>query len=168
MEREVIKSALESMLFVWGDPLNVSDAAQVFAEDEKIVYECLLELKEEYENRDGGIKIQRFGDCFQLCTKEENREFIERLCNPVKEKKLSKSALEVLAIIAYKQPVTRSEIEAIRGIKCSYVLDGLQQKELIEEVGRSEAIGRPILYGTTDLFLRHFGIENIEDLPAIE
>lgn len=168
MERKVIKSALESMLFVWGDPLNVSDASQVFSEDEAVITECFLELKDEYEKREGGIRILRFGNCFQLCTAEENREFIERLCNPVKEKKLSKSALEVLAIIAYKQPVTRSEIEAIRGIKCSYVLDGLQQKGLIDEVGRSEAIGRPILYGTTDLFLRHFGIENLEDLPSIE
>ena len=167
MERGKIKSGLESMLLVFGDPLSVSDAAKVFGEDENTVMSCLRELQDEYDARDSGLQIQKFGNNFQLCTREENREFIERLCNPVKEKKLSRSALEVLAIIAYKQPVTRGEIESIRGVRCSYVVEGLVQKGLIEEVGRSEAIGRPILFGTTDLFLRHFGIESLGELPEL-
>lgn len=167
MEREKIKSGLESMLFVWGDPLDISDAAKVFGEDESVVTACMRELQDEYDARNSGLQIQRFGNNFQLCTREENREYIEKLCNPVKERKLSRSALEVLAIIAYKQPVTRGEIESIRGVKCTYVVDGLVQKGLIEEVGRSEAIGRPVLFGTTDLFLRHFGIESLGELPEI-
>jgi len=168
MEREKIKSGLESMLFVWGDPLSISDAAKVFGEAEAEVMACMRELQDEYDARDSGLQIQKFGNNFQLCTREENREFIEKLCNPVKERKLSRSALEVLAIIAYKQPVTRGEIESIRGVKCTYVVEGLVQKGLIEEVGRSEAIGRPVLFGTTDLFLRHFGIESLVDLPDLE
>ncbi|MBR6700376.1 MAG: SMC-Scp complex subunit ScpB [Firmicutes bacterium] len=168
MDRQIIKSALESMLFVWGDPLEAKAAAKVFEADEEYIMGCLKELQDDYEGRSGGIVIQRFGSSFQLCTREENRDFIEKLCNPVKERKLSKSALEVLAVIAYKQPVTRGEIESIRGVRCTYVLEGLQQKGLIEEVGRSEAIGRPVLYGTTDLFLRHFGIESLSELPDIE
>ncbi len=167
-DRTTIKSALESMLFVWGEPLDAKTAAQVFGEEKAVITECLMELKAEYEERGGGILIQRFGDCFQLCTAEQNREYIERLCNPAREKKLSKSALEVLAIVAYRQPVTRGEIESIRGVRCSYVLEGLAQKGLIEETGRSEAVGRPILYGTTDLFLRHFGIETLSELPDLE
>ncbi len=167
-ERSKIKSALESMLFVWGDPLDVKTAAQVFETEPAVVADCLKELQAEYDEREGGILIQRFGDSYQLCTAEENRSYIERLCNPVREKKLSKSALEVLAIIAYRQPVTRGEIESIRGVRCSYVLEGLVQKGLIEETGRSEAVGRPILYGTTNLFLRHFGIENLSELPDLE
>lgn len=167
-DKNKIKSALESMLFVWGEPLTSKTAAKVFEEDEKYIMDCLIELQDEYNSRDGGIMIQRFENSFQFCTREENSEYIEKLCNPVKEKKLSKSALEVLAIVAYKQPVTRGDIESIRGVRCSYVLEGLEQKGLIKEVGRSEAIGRPILFGTTDLFLRHFGIESLNELPEIE
>ena len=101
-------------------------------------------------------------------TAEENVEYIERLCTPVNHKRLSQSALEVLAIIAYKQPVTRGEIEAIRGIKCERVIEGLQRKDLVAEVGRSTGIGRPILYGTTDVFLKNFGFKNLKELPDIE
>lgn len=168
IDRQKIKSALESMLFVWGDPLEAGAAARVFEADEDYIMGCLKELQDDYDCRGGGIMIQRFGSSFQLCTREENRDFIEKLCNPAKERKLSKSALEVLAIIAYRQPVTRGEIESIRGVRCSYVLEGLQQKGLIEDAGRSDAIGRPVLYATTDLFLRHFGIESLSELPDIE
>ena len=105
---------------------------------------------------------------FQFVTCEENIEYIERLCTPIKHKKLSQSALEVLAIIAYKQPVTKGEIESIRGIRCDRVIDGLEKKELITEVGRSSGIGRPILYGTTDVFLKNFGFTNLKELPDIE
>lgn len=167
-DKNKIKSALESMLFVWGEPLSVKTAAKVFEEDEKFIMDCFIELQDDCNSRNGGIMIQRFGNCFQLCTREENSEYIEKLCNPVKEKKLSKSALEVLAIVAYKQPVTRGDIESIRGVRCSYVIEGLAQKGLIEEVGRSDAIGRPILFGTTDLFLRHFGIESLNELPEVD
>ncbi len=166
--KEIIKSALESMLFVWGEPLDTKTAARVFEEKESYIMECLNELQREYEGRSGGIIIQKFGSSFQLCTREENREYIEKLCNPAKEKRFSKAALEVLAIIAYRQPVTRGDIESVRGVRSSHILEGLMQKGLIEEVGHSEAIGRPVLFGTTDLFLKHFGIESLSELPDLD
>lgn len=166
--KENIKSAFESMLFVWGDPLDVKDAAEVFGIDRKEAYGYFKELQKEYETQGRGILIREIDKCFQFCTKEENSIYIERLCTPVKEQRLSKSALEVLAVIAYRQPVVKSEIEGIRGIKCDRVIEGLMKKGLIEEVGRGSGIGRPILYGTTRLFLKHFSFTSIKDLPKIE
>ena len=166
--KKTIKSALESLMFVWGQPLNVKDAAEMFNVPWREVYEYMKELQEEYEEQSRGIRIREIDKSFQFCTAPENGEYIERFCTPTKEKKLSQSALEVLAIIAYKQPVTRSEIESIRGIKCERVIEGLAKKELIEEKGRSTGIGRPILYGTTKLFLEKFGFETLKDLPEIE
>ncbi len=165
---ETIKSAFESMMFVWGEPLDSGVAADVFNIDKKEAYRLFKELQEEYETRGGGIRIREIDKSFQLCTFEENDEYIQRLCTPVREKRLTQSAMEVLAIIAYKQPVTKGEIESIRGIKCDRVIEGLVKKELIEEVGRSSGIGRPILYGTTRIFLKNFGFENLSDLPQME
>ena len=166
--KKTIKSALESLMFVWGQPLNVKDAAEMFNVPWREVYDYMKELQEEYEEQARGIRIREIDKSFQFCTAPENGEYIERFCTPTKEKKLSQSAMEVLAIIAYKQPVTRSEIESIRGIKCERVIEGLAKKELIEEKGRSTGIGRPILYGTTKLFLEKFGFETLKDLPDIE
>ena len=166
--KKTIKSALESLMFVWGQPLNVKDAAEMFNVPWREVYDYMKELQEEYEEQARGIRIREIDKSFQFCTAPENGEYIERFCTPTKEKKLSQSAIEVLAIIAYKQPVTRSEIESIRGIKCERVIEGLAKKELIEEKGRSNGIGRPILYGTTKLFLEKFGFETLKDLPDIE
>ena len=166
--KKTIKSALESLMFVWGQPLNVKDAAEMFNVPWREVYEYMKELREEYEEQARGIRIREIDKSFQFCTAPENGEYIEHFCTPTKEKKLSQSAMEVLAIIAYKQPVTRSEIESIRGIKCERVIEGLAKKELIEEKGRSNGIGRPILYGTTKLFLEKFGFETLKDLPDIE
>jgi len=166
--KKTIKSAFESMMFVWGEPLDVKTAAEVFNMNGKDAYDYFLELKQEYEQEGRGIKIIEINKSFQFVTNEENFSYIERLCTPVKEKKLSQSALEVLAIISYKQPITKGEIDSIRGIKCDRVIEGLLKKDLIEEKGRSTAIGRPILYGTTDAFLKHFGFESLKDLPDIE
>jgi len=166
--KKTIKSAFESMMFVWGEPLDVKLAAEMFNLDKKEAYEHFKELQGEYEQEGRGITIREIGSGFQFVSKLENAEYIERLCTPAKQQRLSQAALEVLAIIAYKQPVTRSEIESIRGIKADRVLEGLLKKELIDEAGRSNAIGRPILYGTTETFLRHFGFKNLKDLPAIE
>ena len=129
---------------------------------------AVKELQAEYEQEGRGIVIREVNKAFQFVTREENADYVRRLCTPVKAKKLSQSALEVLAIIAYKQPVTKGEMEAIRGIKCDRVVEGLMNKNLIEEVGRSSAIGRPILYGTTDTFLKNFGFTSLKELPDIE
>ena len=166
--RKTIKSAIESMMFVWGDPLDIKEIADIFNVDKNEIYDCCLELKDEYEQEGRGIVIKEVNKSFQFVTRRENIDYIERLCTPVKHKKLSQSALETLAIIAYKQPVTKGEIESIRGIRCDRVIEGLVKKRLVAETGRSDAVGRPILYGTTDEFLRQFGFESLKELPSIE
>jgi len=165
---KIVKSAFESMMFVWGEPLDVKTAAQICDISTKEAYEYFKELQNEYEAQGRGIVIREINRKFQFCTRFENNEFVERLCVPLKGKKLSQSALEVLAIIAYKQPVTRVDIESIRGVKCDRAIEGLTRKNLIEEKDRAETIGRPILYGTTQTFLEKFGITNIKQLPEIE
>lgn len=165
---KVIKAAFEAMMFTWGEPLDVKLAADVFGITSKEAYETFNELRNEYEQQGRGIRIREINKAFQFVTSPDVYDYIERLCTPSKQKKLSQAALEVLAIIAYKQPVTRGEIEAVRGIKCERVLEGLENKNLIEEVGRSPGIGRPILYGTTDMFLRNFGFSSINELPDID
>ena len=166
--RKAIKSAFESMMFVWGDLLSAGDAAEVFDIPTAEAVAIFEELQEEYEQEGRGIRIRRVENSFQFVTWGENEEFVRRLCTPVKIKRLSQAALEVLAIIAYKQPVTRGEIDGIRGIKCDRVLEGLLKKDLIRELGRSDAVGRPILYGTTETFLKQFGFESLKELPPIE
>ena len=166
--KKTIKSAVEYMMFVWGKPLDTKEAAEVFNIDKNEMYGYFKELQEEYEREGRGIVIREVNKSFQFVTRAENIDYIERLCTPVKRRKLSQSALEVLAIIAYKQPVTKGEIEAIRGIRCDRAIEGLAKKNLVGEVGRSDAVGRPILYGTTDEFLKQFGFESLKDMPAIE
>ena len=166
--KKTIKSAFESMLFTWGEPLEAKAAADVFNITRQEAIEYFTELQQEYEQEGRGIVISRINQSFQFVTREENADYVKKLCTPVKTKRLSQSALEVLAIIAYKQPVTKGEIEAIRGIRCDRVVDGLLKKELICEKGRSDSVGRPILYGTTDIFLQNFGFSSIKDLPQID
>ena len=166
--KKSIKSAFESMLFVWGQPLDVKAAADVFDITKQEAYDLFKELQAEYEQEGRGIVIREINKTFQFVTREENADYIERLCTPVKARRLSQSALEVLAIVAYKQPVTKGEIEAIRGIKCDRVMEGLMKKDLVCEKGRSEAVGRPILYGTTDTFLKNFGFSSLKELPPID
>lgn len=166
--KKTIKSAFESMLFTWGEPLPAKAAADVFNISKQEAIEYFTELQEEYEQEGRGIVIRRVNQSFQFVTREENADYIRSLCTPIKTKKLSQSALEVLAIVAYKQPVTKGEIEAIRGIRCDRVMEGLIKKDLVCEKGRADTVGRPILYSTTDTFLRNFGFSSIKDLPQID
>lgn len=166
--KKTIKSAFESMMFVWGEPLDVKLVAEIFNISRQEAYGHFKELQSEYEQEGRGLQIREINRSFQLVTKPENTEYIEKLCTPVKRRRLTQSALEVLAIVAYKQPVTKGEIEAVRGIRCDRVLDGLKKKDLVTELGRSSAIGRPILYGTTDSFLKNFGFTNLKELPDID
>ncbi len=168
MNKQNIKSALESILFVWGQPLEAKVAADLFELPVSDMLSIFRELASDYEERGSGLMIREMDKAFQLCTNPENDDYIRQLCTPVKEKRLSQAALEVLAIVAYKQPVGKSEIDSIRGIKSERVLEGLMEKGLVEEKGRSTAIGRPILYGTTRNFLALFGFETLEDLPQLE
>ena len=167
-DNKEIKKALEAMMYVWGSPLGVKVAGEVLDLPVNKVRKCMEELVEEYENRDGGIIIRRINGKYQFCTALECESYVAKLCTPVKEKRLSNAAMEVLAIVSYKQPVAKSEIEYVRGIKCDKVIEGLVKRNLIEEKGRGSGIGRPILYGTTDYFLEKFGITSLSELPVIE
>ena len=165
--RKTMKSALETMMFMWGDLLEVKDAADVLEADRGEIRELFRELQSEYEQEERGIRIREADDAFGFVTHIENDMFVSKLCTPVRIKRLSQAALEVLAIIAYRQPVTRSEVDAIRGIKSERVIDGLLDKGLIEIKGRSEGVGRPLIYVTTREFLKKFGFESLKDLPEI-
>ena len=165
--RKRMKSALETMMFIWGEPLEVKDAASVLEADRDVIRELFRELMTEYEQEGRGIRIREAGDAFGFVTHIENDLFVKKLCTPVRIRRLSQAALEVLAIIAYRQPVTRSEIDSIRGIKSERVIDGLIDKGLIEVSGRSEGVGRPLIYVTTREFLKKFGFASLKDLPEV-
>lgn len=167
-EKKKIKSALESMMFVWGSPLPAATAAEALGITKAYAVKCLKELRDEYEERGSGLTVREINGRFQFCTVPENELYISNLCAPVKSKRLSSAAMEVLTIVAYRQPVSRSEIEFVRGLKSENVLYGLQKKGLIMEKGRGTGLGRPILFGTTDLFLEKFGISSLDELPEIE
>ena len=160
-------SALETMMFIWGEPLEVKDAAEVLEADKNVIRGLFRELQTEYEQEGRGIRIREVDDAFGFVTLAENDMFLKKLCTPVRVRRLSQAALEVLAIIAYRQPVTRSEIDSIRGIKSERVIDGLIDKDLIEVSGRSEGVGRPLIYSTTKEFLKKFGFSSLKDLPEV-
>jgi len=159
-----LASIIESLLYIVGEPLDIEEIKKVTASSELELWQAIEELKEKYKSP-CGILLQQFGEKLQFCTNPENASYVEDLLNPIQRKSLSQSALEVLSIIAYRQPVTRGEIEQIRGVKCDYTVMSLKQKGMIEEVGHKDTLGRPVLFGTTDLFLRHFGLTGLTDLP---
>lgn len=168
MKREKLRSDLEAILFVWGSPVDAGSAAaalDIGASEAESLFE---ELRSEYDARGGGLMIRKIEKKYQICTRPECEEAIRAFCTPVRTKRLSNAALEVLAVIAYRQPVSRSEIDAVRGIKSERVIEGLIRRELVEEKGRGSGLGRPILYGTTPFFLEKFGISSLEELPDIE
>lgn len=164
MNQEELSGALEAALFIVGEPLSVNQICSCFKITQLELSLAVDELQVKY-NENSGIKVLYFGDSVQMCTNEKYKAQLEDLLNPVQKKSLSQASLEVLSIIAYKQPITRAEIEEIRGVKCDYSVMWLLQKGLIQEMGRKETLGRPMLFGTTDLFLRHFGLSSLNDLP---
>ena len=168
MTKEKIKSVLESLMFVFGEPVEAKTAAELLNMSTTDIVHIFRELATEYEDRDSGIRIREMDKSFQFCTNAENDDYIQKLCTPVKQRRLSQSSLEVLAIIAYRQPVTKTQIDSIRGIRSDRVIEGLIKRGLIEERGRSSSIGRPYLYGTTKFFLQLFGFESLSELPEIE
>ena len=158
---------IEAILFVAGEAVSVKDLARALQISEQELKKHLNELSDEYDYRQRGFLLKRFGDNVQLATRPLYAEDVVRLLQPVQQQSLSQAAMETLAVVAYKQPVTRAEVEQIRGVKCDYSLQSLMNKGMIEEVGRKDTIGRPILFGTTDKFLSHFGISSLEDLPPM-
>ncbi len=167
MNLNELASVIETLMFIVGEPLDTEDVKKVTGASE-IEFWQALELLEAKYGKESGINLKKFGSKIQLCTNPINAPYVEDLLNPIQKKSLSQAALEVLSIIAYRQPVTRGEIEQIRGVKCDYSVMSLKQKGLIDEIGHKDTIGHPVLFGTTDLFLRHFGLTSLEDLPEQE
>ncbi len=168
MEKKEIKSILESLLFAAGDAVELDKLADIVDVDKRSLRGILKEMMDEYHFERRGIQIIKLEDAYQMCTRGEYHDYIAMLAEPRRKQNLSNAAIEVLAIVAYKQPVTRSTIEHIRGVNCDYVVNRLVERGLIEEVGRLDAPGRPLLFGTTQEFLRCFGVEAIEELPDYE
>ena len=156
---------IEAILFVSGEPVQLGAVARALEVTELEVSAAADELASDYDYNRRGICLKRFGSHIQLSTRPDYAPQIEKLLQPIQKQSLSQAALETLAVVAYKQPVTRLDIEAVRGVKCDNSVQSLMNKGLIEEVGRKETLGRPILYGTTDAFLSHFGLTSLEDLP---
>lgn len=157
---------LEAVLFAAGDPLSLTEIADILERDEVETLNLLNELENELKTRNSGIILQNVAGGYQLLTRPEFFYAVKKLAQ-VKEKKLSTPTMETLSIIAFKQPITKQEIENIRGVRIERALTKLLEINLIEEKGRKEILGHPILYGTTDTFLRTFGLKSLEDLPNL-
>lgn len=163
-----IKSAVEAMLFASGEPLSLKDLSHNLEIQAKALEEILKEMINDYEDENRGIKLIAINDGYQLVTKVENSDFIQKLLKKNRRQSLSQASIESLAIIAYKQPITRIDIDEIRGVKSESAIQKLVEKNLIKDIGRLEVPGRPILYGTTDEFLRQFGLETLKELPSLD
>lgn len=162
-----VLARLEAMLFACGDPVEASRLADVLELDVESVTKMLSSLGDSYEERDSGLRLIRIDGKYQLCTREEYGQDVRKLLEIKKNTPLSQAAFEVLAIIAYNKTVTKSFIEQIRGVDCSGSISNLVQKGLIEEKGRLDLPGRPLVYGTTDRFLRCFSISSLDELPDL-
>jgi segregation and condensation protein B len=167
LEERSYKSAIESILFVCGEPIAIDKLASALDLPVSWTQELLETLKHDYESNDRGLRLIFIRDAVQMASAPENADAIERVLKTTKSRGLSPATLEALAIVAYRQPVTRSEVDYTRGVKSDKPLQILLERGLIEERGRVEKIGRPMLYGTTDEFLRTFGLRSLEELPDL-
>jgi len=162
-----LNNIIEAILFTSGDGLSSEYLAEKLGITEKEVTECLTKLQQKYSGF-SGIHLIKFRKNYQFCSNSQYSGEIATVLNPIKERNLTKAALETMAIIAYKQPITRLEIEDIRGVDSTYPVSVLQSNGLIDIVGRKDTIGKPYLFGTTDTFLKRFELESIEQLPSYE
>lgn len=164
-----MKSVLEGLLFITGDDgLTLEEISEVLEIEQDDVLELINKLKEDYLSEERGIMIQDFAGKYKLTTKKEHKNYYEKLSELSNSKTLSQSALETLAIIAYNQPITRLEIDELRGIQSSQMIRNLISRDLVKEVGRKDTIGKPRLYAVTDEFLDYFGLTSLSELPKIE
>ncbi|HIZ16809.1 MAG TPA: SMC-Scp complex subunit ScpB [Firmicutes bacterium] len=168
MDNSEIKRAIEAILFAAGDPVLVKHVAQALNISQETAVKAADELAAEYLQSKRGMVIKRLNDSYQMCSSKEMAEYVRSALDIKKNTPLSQAAMEVLAVIAYNQPVTRSYIEQVRGVDCSGVISSLTAKGLIEEQGRLDLPGRPLMYGTTDNFLRCFDISSLSELPRSE
>lgn len=158
---------IECMLFVAGEPVLIAEIARVLEQDEASVKALLYEMETMYRDEERGICLLATDDTVQLISNRDYIRYVEALLQPEQKKNVSQSILETLAVVAYKQPVTRAEIESVRGVRCEYAVSQLQKLGLISAVGRKDVIGKPMLYATTDTFLHKFGLHNLSELPVL-
>lgn len=164
---EHTKAAIEAVLFAMGDSLELSKIAKAIGHDTETTRKVLQNMMDDYQKEDRGIRIIELENAYQLCTKQEYYEYLVNIALQPKKAVLSDVMMETLSIIAYKQPVTKIEIEKIRGVKSDHAVNKLIEYNLVQEVGRLDAPGRPILLGTTEEFLRNFGVDSTDNLPTI-
>ena len=167
MSIEKMYAVIEAVLFTMGESVETAKLAAAIEQDVSTTVKLIHNLMDRYEAEDRGIKIIELGDSFQLCTKPETYEYLIKVAAQPKKQVLTDVLLETLSIIAYKQPITKQEIEGIRGVSCDHAVNKLVEEGLVDEVGRLDAPGRPILFGTTESFLRSFGVRNVDELPVI-
>lgn len=161
-------SIIESLLFVSGEPLNIKEIALILECSEEYTYNLLQELRDIYEEEQRGILLISMNNDYMFVTKSENSDYVQKLLKTNNRQALSRAALETLAIVVYRQPITRVEIDEIRGVKSDKAIQNLLEKNLIKESGRKKVPGRPIMYITTDEFLRYFGLQDLNEMPSLE
>lgn len=167
MDKIQAQAVIEAILFTMGESVEVGRLADVLEEDVKATREILREMEERYAREDRGIALIWLDDAVQLCTKASAYEYLIRIAKAPRKMSLTDTVLETLSIIAYKQPVTRAEIERVRGVSCDHAINRLLEYNLITELGRLDAPGRPLLFGTTEQFLRCFGVKSLDELPEL-
>lgn len=168
MDIKEIKSIVEGLLFVAGEAVPIKDICSVISIDEQTLRRIVNQMMDSFGEENRGIQIIEVNNCYQLCTRPEHYEYIERLVKPQTRQGLSQASLETLAIIAYKQPVTKAQVDYVRGVKSEGCISRLVEKELIFEADRMDGPGRPILYRTTDSFLKLFGLKSLKELPVLK
>lgn len=167
LERKKAEAVIEAILFTMGDSVEIDKLASVIEENVKTTKQILADMKENYEKEDRGISLIELEGSVQLCTKNDMYEYLIKIAKVPRKLTLTDTLLETLSIVAYKQPVTRLDIERVRGVSCDHAVNRLIEFDLIKEVGRLDAPGRPLLFGTTEQFLRSFGLQSLEELPEL-
>lgn len=167
MEIVEIERAVEAILFATGDPVELSRIAEILDVDEPSLERIITNLRDYYDFEQRGVRIVKLDNSYQMCSAPQYAEYIRKALETKRAPRLSPPLLEVLSVIAYRQPVTRAYVEQVRGVDCSYSITSLTEKGLIKESGRLDVPGKPILYRTTKDFLRVFGLESLNDLPEL-
>ena len=160
-------AACEAVVFASGEPIHIDRISETLELGREDAEKLLQAIRDRYDEQESGVQLVRLGDCWQFCTRSSCADYVKKAFEIKRNAPLSQAALEVLAVIAYNQPVTRAFVEQVRGVDCSGVVGTLCEKGLIEERGRLELPGRPLLYGTTPVFLRSFGLSSLEELPPL-
>ena len=167
MERERQEAVIEAVLFTMGESVSIHKLAELIEDTPSAARKIITKMQEDLQASNRGISIVEFEDAFQMCTKVEMYEDLLKIAKTSRKYTLSDTLLETLSIIAYKQPVTKLDIEKIRGVNCDHAVNRLVEFDLVKELGRLDAPGRPLLFGTTEQFLRSFGVKSLEELPEI-